>query len=196
MAGSESPRGRVLEIGPPPTRSPNRSEHTGEAEARLRLDLSGFSTESERAETVVERSFEQLREGNKEPGSSKATAKRKATVQLPNRLIGPLRARASEQGVVLGEVIVSAYVTHIDQVESELTAVDDEARVELGLPPVPRSRRRRPDDLGERPTQVGLYLPQSAYEVLDRTADELGVSRSYLVTKLLDLEFASHEGGS
>lgn len=92
----------------------------------------------------------------------------------------------------VGEVIVSAYVTHIRTIEAELAALDDDPRFELGLPPQPRARRRQPDDPGERPTQIGLYLPQSAYEVLDCTASELGVSRSYLVTQLLELELFPH----
>ncbi len=130
-----------------------------------------------------------------QPQPPEPHGKRKATVQLPNRLVDPLRGRATEQGVVLGEVIVSAYVNHIRTVEAELAAPDDDPRVELGLPPQPRERRRRPADLRERPTQVGLYLPQTAYEVLDRTATELGVSRSYLVTMLLDLELSRAASG-
>lgn len=155
MAGSEPLRGRVLEIGPPPSASTLVSDDAREAEARLRLDLSGFSPDVKPAETVVETSFEQFPRASKGPWDQihprlRGSGKRPSSCQTGWSI--RLRARATEQGVVPGEVIVSAYVSHVRTVEAELAALDDAPRIELGLPPQPRARRRHPTDPRERRT--------------------------------------------
>ncbi len=126
------------------------------------------------------------------PAEDETPARRKRNVLLPHRLVPGLRDRATEDAVPHGEVVVDAFVNHIEAVRSELAADrgDEERRKKLGLP----ARRRRQPRLGEdeleRRVQVGLYMPTQAIEVIDEAAGELGISWSYLVSMLLDRELA------
>ncbi len=119
--------------------------------------------------------------------------RRKRNALLPHRLVPDLRDRAHDDGVPHGEIVIDAFVNHIDAVRSEMTADrgDAERRKKLGLPARRRRQPRVGEDEVERRVQVGLYMSQQAISVIEEAADEFGISWSYLVTLLLDRELST-----
>jgi hypothetical protein len=122
--------------------------------------------------------------------SSPAEIRRKRNALLPHRLVPHLRDRAHEDGVPHGEVVIDAFVNHIDEIRADMAADrrDAERRAKLGLPPRRRRQPRVDDDEVERRVQVGLYMPERAISVIEEAAEEFGISWSYLVSLLLDRE--------
>jgi len=127
-------------------------------------------------------------------GSVAKEIRRKRNALLPHRLVPDLRDRAHEDGVPHGEIVIDAFVNHIDAIRAELAADkgDAERRKKLGLPVRRRRQPRVGEDEVERRVQVGLYMSQQAISVIEEAADEFGISWSYLVSLLLDRELATH----
>ncbi len=119
--------------------------------------------------------------------------RRKRNALLPHRLVPDLRDRAHDDGVPHGEVVIDAFVNHIDAVRVEMTADrgDAERRKKLGLPARRRRQPRVGEDEVERRVQVGLYMSQQAISVIEEASDEFGISWSFLVSLLLDRELAA-----
>ncbi len=205
----------------PKLRRPSGSTVVEEVEQppRLDLDISGFSdgngstdvidpevraaltkaspdTTADRPKTepaVTKRKRRKTKSAeSKADDKDETKLRRKRNVLLPHRLVPALRDRATDDQVPHGEVVVDAFVNHIDAVRTELTADkgDEERRRKLGLPPRRRRQPRLGDDELERRVQVGLYMPTKAIEVIEEAAGEFGISWSYLVSLLLDRELS------
>lgn len=119
--------------------------------------------------------------------------RRKRNVLLPHRLVPHLRDRAQADGVPHGEIVIDAFVNHIDSIRAEMAADrgDAERRKKLGLPARRRRQPRVGDDEVERRVQVGLYMSQRAISVIEEAAGEFDISWSFLVSLLLDRELAA-----
>lgn len=189
----------------------------GVSAKKLELDVAGFAA-SQPAATTVERPSEVVPtetprapatkghetkpKARKTQSKAKAATKadtdneirRKRNALLPHRLVPDLRDRARDDGVPHGEIVIDAFVNHIEAIRAELTADrgDAERRKKLGLPARRRRQPRVGEDEVERRVQVGLYMSQQAISVIEEAADEFGISWSYLVTLLLDRELATH----
>lgn len=101
-------------------------------------------------------------------------------VHLPPDQHAWLRERAMAAGWPKREVILEAFVEHRDALRAH--DPDAQRRSEAGLPPREPGRRK---DVGGLPSNV--YMGRAEAEVLDRHAQELGMSRSQMVSELLRL---------
>ena len=148
------------------------------------------SSESSRPATKKPSNRSPRRTAAKTAGAANMAIRRKRNALLPHRLVPALRDRAVEDSIPHGEVVVDAFVNHIDAVREELAADqgDSERRKKLGLPARRRRQPRLGDDELERRVQVGLYMPNQAISVIESAAGELGISWSYLVSLVLDRE--------
>lgn len=105
----------------------------------------------------------------------------KVTTNVPAVLVRGAKERAEQEELYLSDVVLGAYARHHQAVRKRLSGATTAA---AGLPPRPRRRRRRVVD----PTQFVLYLSREELEVLDGLAKECGISRSELVSTVLELE--------
>lgn len=179
------------------TEDPDLRNHE-ESSPRISLDVSGFTSphpDVEDPPTGDEpgtRSMPPSRpRTTRRPKSGEGAGKRKTTVQLPHRLIDSLRELGERTDETHAEIITQAYVGHGDDLETDL--VDTQAaqrRAELGLPP-PEPPRPASLIAGEPRGQLGLYVRDEVLRVLDRTAQNLGISRSHLIEELLDRHLAT-----
>ena len=120
-----------------------------------------------------------------------STPMTKSTVQLPTTLAEKLSSAKKGSGRSTADVVVTAYLDHIDAVRAEFAPTeDDQRRLELGLRPLAAVTEPESEPGGHR-TQVGLYISVRALEELDAAAVDLSMSRSKLVERLLALEFAA-----
>ena len=94
-----------------------------------------------------------------------------------------LRAEAEARGVFKADVVLDAYANHIEKVREERRS----AR-RGGLPPRERRRKAVVDA-----TQCQLYLSDAERDMLDTAAADGGLSRSELVSRLLELELELDE---
>ncbi len=109
-------------------------------------------------------------------------AKRRVLTSIPAELQRRLKAAVEERGTYQTEVLLDAYGHHHRALRSEFGALTERD----GLPPRPRPRRR---NMGGVATCV-LFLSDAERTVLDDCAGELGMSRSELVTRLLERELS------
>lgn len=180
--------------GPPSDRpagpdTPERSPSPPPAGGGLDLDVAGFTEDPGGA---LPRGDAEADAGRPDRGGD--GPRRKTTLLLPHRLIGAVRRAADRQDCILAEVIIEAYIAHGEAVGDQL--VDDEAvrrRAAMGLPPPPAPRPRSAVE-GEERGQLPISVSADALEVLDDTAEDLGVSRSHLVEELLERRFSGRAG--
>lgn len=111
-------------------------------------------------------------------------AKRRVLTSVPADLQHRLKAVVEERGTYHTEVLLDAYGHHHRTLRQEFKAVTERD----GLPPRPRPRRRHVG-AGGVATCV-FFLSDEECKVLDDCAAELGMSRSELVTRLLERELA------
>ena len=172
---------RTVSAAPPPRRSIEVPEPTEEGSHKLNLD--GFSLPVT-APAVGDRGPRAVPEGRR----VSATGMTKTTIQLPNRLVGRLRAWKAETGRSNADAVLTAYINQLEAVRTRHAPTDeDKRRAEFGLPPL-ASTSPQADTAEERRVQVGLYVRAAAVDEVDATATELGLSRSQLVTELLHAE--------
>ena len=122
----------------------------------------------------------------KEPaveGAQPRAGKVQFFVHLPPDQHAWLRERATAAGWPKREVILEAFVAHRDALRAH--DPDAQRRSEAGLPPREPGRRKH---VGGMPSNV--YMGREEAEVLDRHAQELGMSRSQMVSELLRLAAA------
>ena len=129
------------------------------------------------------------RRSESRPRRSGAPARQPATgaapkvqffVHLPAEQHGWLREQAQARGWPKREVILEAFLNHRDELPGHDAEV--ERRAAAGLPPRAPGRRK---EVGGIPSNV--YMGRNEAEVLDRHAQELGMSRSQMVAELLAL---------
>lgn len=195
-AEPESPPARRLDIDVSGFSDGNGSTDVIDPEVRAAL----AKASPEHAERPKERPADSKPKSSRPKKAAKAKPeeddepklRRKRNALLPHRLVPALRDRAADDQVPHGEVVVDAFVNHIDAVRAELEADrgDEERRKKLGLPPRRRRQPRLGEDELERRVQVGLYMPTQAIEVIEQAAGQFGTSWSYLVSLLLDRELA------
>lgn len=130
--------------------------------------------------------------GQEERGSTGRRTKQKAkpkavqprsrvTTNVPAALARTAKERADQEELYLSDLVLGAYARHHQAVRDRYSP---RSAPGAGLPLRPRRRRRRVAD----PTQFVLYLSQEELEVFDDLANECGISRSELVSTLLELE--------
>ena len=130
--------------------------------------------------------------GQRERGSTGRRTKQKAkpkavqprsrvTTNVPAALARSAKERADQEELYLSDLVLGAYARYHQAVRDRCGSSDGS---NAGLPSRPRRRRRRVAD----PTQFVLYLSQEELEVFDDLANECGISRSELVSTLLELE--------
>lgn len=128
----------------------------------------------------------------RERGSARRRAKQKAktkevrprsrvTTNVPAALARLAKERADQEELYLSDLVLGAYARHHQAVRDRYSPSGASG---AGLPLRPRRRRRRVAD----PTQFVLYLSNEELEVFDDLANECGISRSELVSTLLELE--------
>ncbi len=105
----------------------------------------------------------------------------RVTTNVPAALARLAKERADREDLYLSDLVLGAYSRYHQAVRDRHSRP---AANEAGLPSRPRRRRRRVED----PTQLVLYLSAQELEVFDGLAEECGVSRSELVSTLLELE--------
>ena len=103
------------------------------------------------------------------------------TTNVPAAVARSAKERAEQEELYLSDLVLGAYVHHHKKVRDRYSAT---GAPHAGLPSRPRRRRRRVAD----PTQFVLYLSNEELAVFDNLANECGISRSELVTTLLQLE--------
>lgn len=130
--------------------------------------------------------------GGRERGSGERRAKQKVkpkavqprsrvTTNVPAALARLAKERADHEELYLSDLVLGAYARYHQAVRDRCSQPEASNG---GLPLRPRRRRRRVAD----PTQFVLYLTHEELEVFDALANECGISRSELVSTLLELE--------
>jgi hypothetical protein len=162
--------GRTIKVAPPPRPSAD-------------------TTSSQRAEAVSTkpRSPKPVPrpQHRAKPAPAEAKGRQKTTVSIPVLLHARLREATEERDCFKADVVMDASDRFADRLRKE-HAKSGGRRTRSG-------RRRRVQD----PTPCQLYLTEEERHHLDALAAELGgVSRSALVTTLLQLELAHHDDGS
>lgn len=104
----------------------------------------------------------------------KKAAKQRITLSLPTQIATMLRTTADTEQRIFLDIILSAFVSHADKVESELVHERDR----LG----PSGGRRR---AGSGRTQIPLNILKEDLKVLDLRVKALNMDRSSYVTELL-----------
>lgn len=107
----------------------------------------------------------------------------RVTTNVPAAVARQAKERAAHEELYLTDLLLSAYANHHEAVRNE---VDARTVALPGLPPRVRRRRRSVAD----PTQFVLYVSRQELEVLDDLAQAVGISRSELVTRLLEAELS------
>ena len=121
---------RTVSAAPPPRRSIEVPEPTEEGSHKLNLD--GFSLPVT-APAVGDRGPRAVPEGRR----VSATGMTKTTIQLPNRLVGRLRAWKAETGRSNADAVLTAYINQLEAVRTRHAPTDeDKRRAEFGLPPL------------------------------------------------------------
>ena len=105
----------------------------------------------------------------------------RVTTNVPAALARSAKERAEQEELYLSDLVLGAYARHHQEVRDRYSRSGAPG---AGLPSRPRRRRRRVAD----PTQFVVYLSQEELEVFDDLANECGISRSELVSTLLELE--------
>lgn len=105
----------------------------------------------------------------------------RVTANVPAAVARQAKERAAHEELYLTDLLLSAYANHHEAVRSD---VDARVVALPGLPPRARRHRRSVAD----PTQFVLYVSRQELDVLDDLAQALGISRSELVTRLLEAE--------
>ena len=164
------------------------SEEAGEGGHELNP---GGLTSPESTAPAGERSAQAAPEGRR----VSATGMTKTTVQLPNWLVGRLRAWRRATGRSNADAMLTAYLNRLQAVqERHAPADDDRRRAELGLRPLAATLPPPPPDTAEeRPVQVGLYVRAAAVDEVDAAARAFGLSRSQFVAELLAAELDGAE---
>ena len=103
------------------------------------------------------------------------------TTNVPAALARLAKERAEQEELYLSDLVLGAYARHHQEVRDRYSRSGAPG---AGLPSRPRRRRRRVAD----PTQFVVYLSQEELEVFDDLANECGISRSELVSTLLELD--------
>ena len=161
---------RAVDIAPPTAPAPRISETgsgvTGEGSttrrSRRRAGGSGAPTPaSEKRGTV-----------GRDP-------RRKVMVALAADLHRRLRSEAERRGVFKADVVLDGYRLHAETLRGEHKA----SKPGIAL----RTRRRR---AVEDATQCQLYLTDTERDQIDSLAAEIGLSRSDLVSRLVELELS------
>jgi hypothetical protein len=111
-----------------------------------------------------------------------AQPRSRVTTNVPAVLARRARERAEQEELYLTDVALDAYARHHEAVRKRHSTTS--RAPDAGLPPRPRRRRRRVVD----PTYFVLYLSPQELELLDGLAQECGISRSELVSTLLEVE--------
>lgn len=117
------------------------------------------------------------------PGPPLDQSRIRVTTNVPAALARQAKERAEQEELYLSDLVLGAYARHHQVVRDERSTSEGGG---AGLPPRVRRRRRRVAD----PTQFVLYLSRRELEVVDGLAQGSGMSRSELVSTLLDLELA------
>jgi hypothetical protein len=129
-------------------------------------------------------------------GERPASGMAKVTVQLPNRVIDRLRVWTASTGRTNADAVLTAYLNYLSTVERRFAPTpEDRRRAELGLPPLAVAPNVVAKDAAGRRGQIGLYVRSTAIAQVDQAAAKLSISRSELVTALLDLEFGDAASG-
>jgi hypothetical protein len=89
-----------------------------------------------------------------------------------------LRTEAETRGVYKADVVLDAFANHMDDVRDERRSEQRDGRR-------PRERRRK---TVVDATQCQLYLSDAERDMLDAAAADVGLSRSEMVSRLLELE--------
>ena len=104
--------------------------------------------------------------------------KTKTSLNLPELLAERLRAWRDDTGRSHGDAIVSALIEHLDNLRQ--WAADDAERIELGLAPVTAP-------IAGDSVLITFWASPAAIARLDAAATSLAMTRSALITGLLDL---------
>lgn len=115
-----------------------------------------------------------------QPAVEEATHPTPAAVWIPSELHEQLRARAARQQQSKTALFLDSFEAAYEQLRAGRSQATPRRSV---LPPRPTRRRGRVD----RGTQLSLYLTVGEREVIDGLAAELSLSRSALVTRVLEL---------
>lgn len=113
-------------------------------------------------------------------------AKRRVLTSVPAEVQRRLKAAVERRGTYQTELLLDAYGHHHRTLRKEFSAVTERD----GLPARPRPRRRH---VGGGVATCVLFLSDEERGVIDECAGELGMSRSELVTHLLERELASED---
>lgn len=170
--------------------------------AEGRLDLGGLAPPpraTRRTDATREASRERSRKTSGRPGKSQRTASSRARKQVPTkervrcsvRLPPPeardLRDWARAERRSHDDIVMTAYIAHIDEVIKEAEAPrGDPERAALGLPPLDREPKEH-----VIMEQVSVTMARAARDRLDGDASKLDMTRSALVSKLLRMACAS-----
>ena len=109
-----------------------------------------------------------------QPLKRKKATKQRITLSLPTQVATMLRTTADTEQRIFLDIILSAFVSHADDVEAEL--VHERNRVG------PTGGRRR---AGSGRTQIPLNILREDLKVLDQRVSALNMDRSSYVTELL-----------
>jgi hypothetical protein len=113
------------------------------------------------------------------PGRSKTGRKRRVNVSLPVELSQRFTNKAAREDRYLTDMVLDAYRDHYAEMRDRYLA----ERLEADLPFRPRRRKAA----SGRVTHM-LYLAAPEVAVIDGSAVEIGMSRSELVSQLLERE--------
>ena len=156
-------------VPPPPTPpAPDpRTEHSAPASQTSRTHRSG--------RPVTEASARAASTGDSGP-----VPRRKVMTALAAELHRRLRTEAEARGVYKADVVLDAYDRHAESMRRDHRASAFET---------PRRARRR--RAVEDATQCQLYVTNEERARIDNLAVEIGLSRSELVSRLVELELAN-----
>lgn len=104
----------------------------------------------------------------------KASGKQRLTLSLPTQVAALLRANAESEQRIYLDIILTAFMTHADDIEREF--------VNQSLKPGMSGSRRR---AGAGRTQIPLNILKEDLQVLDQRVKALNIDRSAYVTELL-----------
>lgn len=187
---SDLPDRKVTAAPPPRRKATVELDDTlglGRPDARDDLELSGFTrligAEAPPAPSELPTARPE-RPTEPQQHSTTESAARKTTLSVPVDLVDRLRAWTGETGRTNADAVLSALLDCFDDVQSEFKPSPRDAdRIRLGLSPISSTPATRST---QKKGQLGLFIQPEGLEALDSSAASLSLTRSALVSELLD----------
>lgn len=189
VAAAPPPRRKVV-VDLDDTLGIGRPDDQGEEQGRG-LELSGFTnrpTEATEPSPTPPTTTPQTRrpaasKNPRQPAPNESGA-RKTTLSVPVDLLERLRTWTKDTGRTNADGILSAMLDCLDDVRNEFApSPADAERASLGLAPISKAPAIRST---QSKTQLGLFIQPNGLAALDASAEELSLSRSALVSELLE----------